>query len=483
MMPGQHASPESDDRLRPGLNVVAPSLDDPVIAPAAAVLGGPPGWFADFRSGRYWTPVKLVLVLGVLGYMLGMLSKIHCTSTGWASPSRYTHLCYSDIPALFSSRGFADNVFPYLGTALPGQEQLEYPVLTGMFMQVANIFTPRQGEVTLNFYYANVVMLSVALIVTVVATAVTVRRRPWDAAMVGLAPGMILSATINWDLLAVGLTAVAMAFWARKHPTTAGVFLGLAAAAKFYPFILLGPLLILCLRAGRMRAFWQASAGAVVAWLIVNLPFMLLNFEGWFHFYKFSSERGEDFGSIWLVLTTAGFHVDADSLNSLATGMFILLCLAIAMLGLRAARRPRLASMFFLVIAAFLITNKVYSPQYVLWLIPLAALARPRWRDFLIWQAAEVTYFVAIWLYLAGLGENLKGLPVGWYCVAVIIHILGTCYFAAMVIRDMLAPENDPVRTDGWPEDRDDPGGGVLDGAADRWTLRRTPQPDQSSSV
>ena len=32
-----------------------------------------------------------------------------------------------------------------------------------------------------------------------------------------------------------------------------------------------------------------------------------------------------------------------------------------------------------LVVAAFAITNKVYSPQYVLWLLPLAAMARPRW--------------------------------------------------------------------------------------------------------
>ena len=36
-----------------------------------------------------------------------------------------------------------------------------------------------------------------------------------------------------------------------------------------------------------------------------------------------------------------------------------------------APRRPRFGAMAFLVIAAFLLTNKVYSPQYVLWLLPL----------------------------------------------------------------------------------------------------------------
>ena len=65
-------------------------------------------------------------------------------------------------------------------------------------------------------------------------------------------------------------------------------------------------------------------------------------------------------------------------------------------------RRPRLAQIAFLVIAAFALSGKVYSPQYVLWLVPLAAMARPRWQDFLIWQAGEVVYFAAIWWHLAG---------------------------------------------------------------------------------
>ena len=42
---------------------------------------------------------------------------------------------------------------------------------------------------------------------------------------------------------------------------------------------------------------------------------------------------------------------------------------------------PRLAQLGFLIVAGFLLVNKVYSPQYVLWLLPLAVLARPRWRD------------------------------------------------------------------------------------------------------
>ena len=110
-------------------------------------------------------------------------------------------------------------------------------------------------------------------------------------------------------------------------------------------------------------------------------------------------------------------------------------------------------------VAAFLLVNKVYSPQYALWLLPLAVLARPRWRDFLIWQAAEAVYWLAIWMHLAG---SLTGGAGRFYDLAVFAHIGGTLWLAVMVIRDILRPEHDPVRQTGdddplfpWADDDD----------------------------
>lgn len=169
------------------------------------------------------------------------------------------------------------------------------------------------------------------------------------------------------------------------------------------------------------------------------------------------------------------FPVPANALNIVATGTFLALFLAIAVLCLGLRRRPRLAQVAFLVIAAFVLSGKVYSPQYVLWLVPLAAMARPRWRDFLIWQVGEVVYFAAIWWHLAGYDvEDAKALSTELYAIATFIHVAATVYFAAMVIRDMLKPEHDPVRTDGFDADADDPGGGPFDGAPDRFTLLRS---------
>ncbi|MGB3674122.1 MAG: glycosyltransferase 87 family protein [Candidatus Nanopelagicales bacterium] len=468
-------TPTDTDRSTtpPDPTVVAPSQEDLAIAGSTEIIGGDLGRHA-YSSWRFWSPLPIVAIFAVGGFMLGLISKLPCTVNGWSDPGRYTHLCYTDIAPLYSLRGFADGVFPYIQNPLPGQEQLEYPVLTGLFMSLANFLNPRGDNATLWFFYVNAAMLAVCLIVAVVATAATVKRRPWDAAMVALAPGTILCATINWDLLAVALTAGAMLLWARRYPTWAGLVLGLAAAAKFYPLLLLGPLLLLCWRAAKMSAFARVVGGAAIAWLAVNVPFMVINFDGWARFYIFSSERGEDFGSIWLFLRNIGFGVPPEVLNMLATGILLILCLGIAVLTLKAARRPRFAQLAFLVVAAFLLTNKVYSPQFVLWLIPLAALARPRWRDFLIWQAGQTIYFVSIWLYLAGYGTDAMGLPVGWYSVAIIIQIGSTIFFGVMIIRDVLRPEHDPVRSDRFLEDDDDPGGGVLDGAPDRWASSST---------
>jgi uncharacterized membrane protein len=453
--------------------VVLPTHADPLVAAGSEAVGGPEG--ARARVGRgWWTPVRVLVLLAMLGYAVGYLLDVPCMAIGWASPDRYQLLCYSDIPPLFSLRGFEGGYLPYLQTP-PGGQPLEYPVLTGLFMQVAAWVTRgvtgviESADAAVTFFNTNVVMLAPFLIAAVVATALTVRRRPWDAAMVALAPGMILAATINWDLVAVAFTAISLAAWSRRRPGWAGVFLGLAIATKFYPLVLLGPWFLLCLRAGRLRDFATLVGGTAGAWLIVNVPVMVASFDGWAYFYEFSRDRGQDFGSIWFAETLlGGTAVPADALNTVASATLLVLCAGIAWLSLGARRRPRLAQVLFLTVAAFAVTNKVYSPQYVLWLIPLAAMARPRWRDFLVWQFGEVVYFMAIWWYLVTTSaEDGKGLTPQWYAAATFLHVAVTVWFAALVVRDILRPEHDPVRTDGEPDDRDDPGGGCLDGAPD----------------
>ena len=135
--------------------------------------------------------------------------------------------------------------------------------------------------------------------------------------------------------------------------------------------------------------------------------------------------------------------------------------MGVLVLGLRLRHVPRIAQLAFLVLLGFLLVNKVYSPQYVLWLLPLAVLARPRWRDLLIWQAGEAFYFVMVWMYLGGFSAPATdGADDRAYQVAIVVRVLAELYLAAVVLRDMVRPEHDPARPAGqpdtdpmWPED------------------------------
>jgi uncharacterized membrane protein len=468
---------------------VPPTAEDPVAKAGSEVIGGPLGrWAAIGRSG-WWNPLRVIVIVAIGMFALGMVQKIPCYDSGWfyGANAQYAHACYSDIPHLYYGRGFADDLVPYFNhipdAVSGGMGYLEYPVLTGLFMEVASWFTPHSGTIQHReqiYWMVNAGMLLVCTVVIAVCVARTNRRRPWDALLVAFAPAFALTSTINWDLFAVALTAAGMMLWSRSRPLAAGILIGLATAAKLYPVLLLGPLLILCLRAGRMRAWGLALGGAVGSWLVVNLPVIAFATDGWAKFYTFSQERGVDYGSVWLMLTQFfGFTITGPQANAYGTALMLLLCAGVGALALYAPQRPRFAQLAFLVIAVFILTNKVYSPQYVLWLVPLAALARPRWRDFLIWQACEVMYFLGIWLYLAfTTGGNNKGLPQDGYDLAIAVHLLGTIYLCAVVVRDIWFPDHDPARADG----SDDPSGGVLDGAEDVFVLGRAAERAEAGS-
>lgn len=468
------AAPE-DKRSGATARQDAPSVTDPLLSRLSQRLGGPAGRHAG-NGGSWWNPIRVALLVGSVVYLAGMAFRLPCRITvAGQSIDQYGDMCYSDIPLLFSGRGLLQGNIPYLDSG--DYPVLEYPVLTGWFLELERRITLLLGapsgsgltdqqavDATLTFLDVNQVVLGALFLVTVWAQARTVPGRAWDAMLVAASPCVATAALVNWDLLPVALTATALLAWSRRRPGLAGLLLGLGMAAKLYPAFLLGPLLLLCLRGRRMPAFGTALASFALGWLVVNLPALLLAPQAWLSFWRFNSERSGDFGSIWYVFSLAGFPV--PHLNLVSAGLFALACLAVGLLILLAPARPRLGSVAFLVVAAFLMTNKVYSPQYVLWLLPLVALARPRWRPFLVWQAAEALVLVTRYYYFAGAGAvGASGLSLGWFVGAVALRDVTLAVLAGFVVRDILQPERDDVRLD--DPDGDDPAGGLLRDAPD----------------
>jgi Glycosyltransferase family 87 len=421
--------------------------------------------------------VTVLVAASVLAMLLAFAEKVPCRSGAWNYYyKQFQDSCYTDIYPLYYHEGLYNRQVPYIG------HPVEYPVLIGGAMQavawlVHDVDAVIRGR---EFFDVTVGLLAVCALVAVLATARAAGPdRRWQALMVALSPALILNAFVNWDLIAMALTALGIAAWAARRGVWAGVLLGLAVATKFYPLIVLGALLLLCLRAGRMRDLAKTLAAAALAWLAVNLPVMIAALPGWATFYVYSKDRGADWGSVWYMFEYFNLPKLGDYqlsvLNEMSAAALAVAFAAIALLALAAPRRPRLPQLCFLLLAAFLMTNKVWSPQYVIWLVPLAVLARPRLWPYLLWQLAEVGYFFGIWGYLifqyridGNAFAGYQGISTGWYFTLLAARFLTVALLAAYVVRDILYPERDVVRARGL----DDPAGGVLDQAPDRFRIR-----------
>jgi uncharacterized membrane protein len=346
-------------------------------------------------------------------------------------------------------------------------------------MSLANTYTvltklvsmPIIAEVVMFFNIA-AFGLALAWLTTVWATAMLAGpRRIWDAALVAASPLVIFQIFTNFDALATALATGALLAWSRRRPGPAGVLIGLGVAAKLYPLLLLIPLALLAVRTGRLREVGRTAATAVLTWVVVNLPVMVLFPRGWSEFFRLNTRRGDDMDSIYNIVKSfsgwrgfdpdLGFWEPPVVLNAVSASLFAACCIAIGYVVLTATRRPRLAQVAFLVVAAFLLTNKVWSPQFSLWLVPLAVLALPHRRILLAWMTIDMLVWVPRMLYL--FGEQNMGLPEQAFSATVLLRDFAVIALCALVVRQIYRPELDVVRRG----DVDDPAGGVFDKTPD----------------
>jgi uncharacterized membrane protein len=506
-----------------------PSRTDVMGRALSEVVGGPVGKHALIGRARFLTPLRAMLILALVFLALGYSTKAAClqsTNVGtadqrvavWENNRAYYEFCYSDTVPLYTAELLNLGKFPYKSSweekdadgatrvqydGSPAIRYMEYPVLTGLYqyvsMALAKTYTaltkltsvPIVAEVIM-FFNISAFGLALAWMATVWATTRMAGRRIWDAAVVAGSPILIFHAFTNFDALATACAAGAMLAWARRRPAVAGVLIGIGVALKLYPLLLFVPFVILGLRTGRLREVGRAAVTAVVTWLVVNLPIMVLFPRGWAEFFILNTRRGDDMDSLYNVVksftgwpgfdTDLGFWEPPAILNAVSALLFLACCAAIAYVGLTAQRRPRLAQLAFLVVAAFLLTNKVWSPQYSLWLVPLAALALPHRRILLAWMTIDALVWIPRMLYLHG--EQNMGLPQQFFTTTVLLRDIAVMALCALVIREIYRPELDPVRRPGRWAPVDDPTGGVFDEADDappRWLPQALRAPSKLS--
>ena len=372
--------------------------------------------------------LRTIIALAIFASLISFSKFSHCESTGWATPDQYVHACYSDLPSLYEARGLKDNKWPYSSE----DNSVEYPVLTGLVMYATSFV----ANSPVSYFNINIFFLALLLIATVIIAR---KIRPQFAYLIPVAPAMIASLYINWDLWAIATMMLAIYWFDRKKYLLSALAIGVSISTKFLPIFLLIPIVFILWRKGSLAELVKYISITFVTWLAINLPFALTTPAGWWRFYKLNLERGPDWGSIWLALQQLGLNL--NNLNYLSILLLLIALAAVAVLLFEIKYIPTLASVSFFVLASVMLASKVYSPQYVLWLTPLAVIALSSKRDlhaFWLWQATEVIYHVAIWQHIALVTNAKFGLTATTYAVLTLVRIAGTTYLMAILARRAL---------------------------------------------
>lgn len=358
-------------------------------------------FFRSSRAGPY-----LLLALTCIA---GWLFKAHC-GANWTGDEQYFTGCYSDAVPFWGLRGVAAGQIPYV------EARMEYPVLTGALIWLEGLVVrivngARAGAFQFLFVVSIVnAALAFAVLRMMERAGVPLSRRWWWAG----APPLVLYLGHNWDMLAIAF-AVAALLAARRGEALAGAALAaIGTAAKLFPVLLL-PLLGLgaLFRRGetwpaRLIGAAALTVTAIAFWGALNLPIALRAFENWSEFYTFSSTRSGTAASVWEIMAAQGWWAtDIAARNLWSFVAFAGGAAAILALGWRRHGDAPWV-LFTPVLAWFLLTNKVYSPQFDLWLYPFLLLTSRR-----LWPVAWfvvgdlAAYWAEFWFFASPGGAGM----------------------------------------------------------------------------
>jgi hypothetical protein len=378
--------------------VSATSLD-PVGAPRRV-----PGWLwrISLHPWGAWALTRgLVLVFGGLTALIHR-GNVFYDTTYYATWAQGT-LDGSAVP-------YRDFPWEYPPGALPGM------LLPGL---VSPLFDARPSNPYLVLYA--VLWVAMLLAIDAFVLRLVLRRTGGGAegahhpATVLWIYGLPLLGSLSWariDMIPAAIAFAAVLLAESSKPVRSGIWAGLGATVKLWP-ALLAPI-----QRTRPRALVAVATTGAVVLAYAGATFWATGSTGFSQVVHYQSERGLQIESIvglplvWLHhlgvdgYTTSfdfgAWQIDGPGATLLAKAVTAAFALAIVVvLGLhwrfmRIDARPRgvgLTAVAMLLLV--LVTNKVFSPQYVLWLLAVvtaAAVLDPQtWRPFvprLLWLAA-----------------------------------------------------------------------------------------------
>jgi uncharacterized membrane protein len=309
---------------------------------------------------------------------------------------------FSDIRGFYGMHFYdGQHLWPFSEKTLLGdtkvQHPVEYPALTGLIMWLLS-FLVSPSQTAVFDYYRITAAFQIVLLAISAYLIFKLAGKKYGFYFI-LAPAVLYSLNRNWDIWAIAAMMLAIYLFEKKRFQLSAILLAVSIATKFFPIVLMLPIMIIFLRNKQIKLFIRYALTTAIAWTVINLPFVLINYEGWAYFYKFSAERGLGSASFFeitnIILPSITFSsIHFYILNTLAL-------VAVTTFFVRLKSVPTLAATSFFVMFGFILFNKQYSMQYVIWLSALAVLTfsylKREHKELLIyvyilWQTLELAF-------------------------------------------------------------------------------------------
>ena len=261
-------------------------------------------------------------------------------------------------------------------------------------------------------------LLMIPFQVLTVGAVWTLRTRwsGWLAALLAVWPASLLFVHLRFDAVVAALLVVGLVFASRERWALAGAALGVGAAVKWSPALACAVLLLWLVASRRPRAALHHGASFVIAFVALNLPFFVWDAADVVAAYTTQSTRGiiaeslpflplrilglaevSPSGHIWEEAVVPSW---ADGAALAAQVLLLAVVVAVAVRG-RGDLDAAIACAA-LAPAVFLLTNRVFSPQFALvvlaaWVVAAALLARSAREQLALGLAAMLaTYANAV---------------------------------------------------------------------------------------
>ena len=331
------------------------------------------------RSGRF-APYAVAGVLVLLDFLLvaRSLPKAHpgANYAIWAlDRNSYTDVLKLSLDHYLRAGGVV-HPLPYV------HDRIEYPVLLGFLLWLPSWLPGGPAS-----------WLAAAGVMTIAAVFATIallrRARPRSAWWIAASPALLLDSAINWDLIGIAFLVAAVVFFGERRDTLSGSAAAIGTFVKFFP-VVVAPIALAALGSSFWRARTDGRRAAAARWwkwavpfvgvsALVAVPFLLVARSNTLYFVRFNGTRPEK-DSLWGMLGKvlgpwiAGSHfVNAASfvavVVAVAAGAWAVWRLPVE----HQARGVALGTAIALI--AWMAVNKVWNPQYLLWVFAAGAIS------------------------------------------------------------------------------------------------------------